>query len=905
MAHRLLLPLPSAFSPPDSDVEGYGVFTCDDHDTDAEHPALKAYIDRLSAFLCKTRLIQYHPEDFFLIFLLHDEKEAAVKAEALKYPDGSAVREEEVAYMRDLCGAFTTLMSDSNTLVVELHAMIRDGPPVGSAACLHSFFLETRALQMNRQRRPRNDAASVTLRTPQENISIASPSFASSLPQNGQEGDELKKRLRRDRVMKVVLGHGMGRKKQHEVGVVRDTIVDLVACCNATRTGTGMLPPDPVETVLNVGEGKGYVSRALALCDGLQVVGLDCNPAHKERAMERVEFLLQGRLGVDAASGESRGRDMLNLMYEPRGHMATVACRVGPCMDWADVLRGHVRLSDGASLEGCDIFAGTIASEQQEIEEAEAPRTLKGANDGTKIQCRICCHITRRSAVNTIIRHVRRHLQSDDLNNFSGILSKETIDGWNRELSVEAFNRKIITTFFTDEVYYKSNAAVEDEASAKWTRVGSEGSCFSDGMMREKLRDTLNTYDCLVNVQMPRGTRAEVLLPMRQPKQQSILPLSQLGDEIDGTDTPGNFLYRYVHTFLTVVGYDCAPNRHFVITDDGSQKEAFALLQYLHGSNQVDGKFIDERYVPPAEDAWSMKLALLLRVIPPATPRMPIVHVPDLRNVVMMGLHPCGDLGSNVCRLFVESASRGLLLVSCCWHALTNAGFPLSYELQRRGWRTEQLSLLLATQPFDMWSTVSAEGHRESVCVLFYRSLLKLFWSRLRDRWQNSTAASMAAIRCCPFAEVPHLEPAFLRRIAKIKSTITMEVFYVEVCREYFLDGTTTARKPQYTLQSHVCSSCREAQTKYLFSDTNVSLAAEIGREFFATHFAPFLGMTVLRMWMCHLVETMLLLDRTLFLSEMLRRDRRCRGSVVSLVPLFDGAVSPRMYGVLARRIPN
>ncbi|EKF28661.1 hypothetical protein MOQ_007584 [Trypanosoma cruzi marinkellei] len=905
MAHRLLLPLPPAFSPPDSDVEEYSVFTYDDHNADVEHPTLKAYMDQLSAFLCKTRLIQYHPEDFFLIFLLHERKEATGEVEVLKHPDGSVVREEEVTYMRDLCGAFTTLMSDNNTLMVELHAMIRDGPPVGSAACLHSFFLETRALQMNRQRSPRNDAASVTLRTAQDNMPIASPSLASSLPQKGQEGDGLKKRHRRDRVMEAVLGHGMGRKKQHEVVVVRDTIVDLVECCNATQTDCGMLPPDPVETVLNVGEGKGYVSRALALCDGLQVVGLDCNPAHKERAMERVEFLLQGRLGVDVASGESRGRDMLNLMYEPRGHMATVACRVGPCMNWADVLRGHVRLSDGTSLEGCNIFADTIVPGQQEIEEVEAPRSLKGTNDGTKVQCRICCHITRKRAVNTIIRHVRRHLQSDDMNNFSGIPSKETIDGWNRELSVEAFNRKIITAFFTDEVCYKSNATVEDEASAKRTRVGYEGSCFSGGVVREKLRDTLNTYDRLMNVQLPRGTRAEVLLPMRQQKQQSILPLSHLGDGVNETGTPDNVLYQYVHTSLSIVGYDCAPNRHFVITDDGRQKEAFTLLQYHHGVNQMDGKLIDERYVPPAEEAWCMKIAVLLRVIPPVPPRMPIVHVPDLRNVVMMGLHPCGDLGSNVCRLFVESASRGLLLVSCCWHALTNAGFPLSYELQRRGWRTEQLSLLLATQPFDMWSTVSTEGHRESVCVLFYRSLLKLFWSRLRDRWQSLTDTSMAAVHCCPFAEVPHLEPAFLRRIAKIKSTITMEVFYVEVCREYFFDETTTARKPQYTWQPHVCSSCREAQTKYLLSDTNVALAAEIGREFFATHFAPFLGITVLRMWMCHLVETMLLLDRALFLSEMLRRDRRCRGSVVSLVPLFDGAVSPRMYGVLARRIPT
>ncbi|ESL11968.1 hypothetical protein TRSC58_00273 [Trypanosoma rangeli SC58] len=913
MVHRLLLPLPSAFSPPGSDVEAYSIFTYGAHGAAQQHPQLKAYIDRLAAFLRKTRLIQYHPEDFFRVFLFHEERDATDNAEGLAHLDGSTVREEEVTYMRGLCEAFSTLASDDTTLVGELHSIIHDGPPVGAAANLHAFFLETRTLQMNRQRRPQNDAANLTLRTPQDVPAVAATSLASAQPDARDIDADAREQHRRARVMEAVLGHGMGTKKQHEVSVMRDTIVDLVNCCNSVQRDTGLPPQEPVETVFNVGEGKGYVSRALALCDGLQVVGLDCNSLHKARAVERVQFLLQGRLSVDAAQGASEGREMLNLMYEPRGHMATIACRVGPYMNWAKVLRGHVRLSDGAFAESFLGSVGMTAVEQTELEETEAHRTSRLVDDGTKLQCRICPYIARRGNIMAIMRHTRHHLQTDDATRLAGLPSMKTLDAWNQKLSGKAFNKKVIATFFTDEVTYTSKAAAENATSAKRSRVASEGGRLGGMTARDMLRDILDTYACLTNLQLPRGTRAEVLLPVKQQKQQ-LLPASpqrQLqGEEglVEGVEGPGasdNAVYRYEQSSLTVVGYDYAHNRHFVIMDNGRQKESVTLLQCRHGSSQADEVFVETLHLPPAADAWDVRLAVVRRVVPPLSPRMPVVCVPDLRNVVMIGLHPCGDLGSNVCRLFAESASRGLLLVSCCWHALTNDGFPLSRELQERGWQTEHLSLLLATQPFDMWSTVSASGHRASACVLFYRSLLKLFWNRLRERWWHAPAASMAGTPCCPFVEVPHLEPAFLRRIAKIKSTMTMEALYVEVCREYFPTEAAAPKQTQGVWPQHMCSSCREAQSNFLVSDTNVALATEIGREFFAAYFVPFLGMTVLRMWMCHLVETLLLLDRALFLSEALQRDSRCRGSAVSLAPLFDGAISPRMYGVLARRIPS
>ena len=72
-----------------------------------------------------------------------------------------------------------------------------------------------------------------------------------------------------------------------------------------------------------------------------------------------------------------------------------------------------------------------------------------------------------------------------------------------------------------------------------------------------------------------------------------------------------------------------------------------------------------------------------------------------------------------------------------------------------------------------------------------------------------------------------------------------------------------------------------------------------------ASHFRAFVGLTVLRIWMSHLIEGLFLMDRVLFLQEALSAafpEGSEEGAAVSLVPLFDGALSPRMFGLLALR---
>lgn len=162
----------------------------------------------------------------------------------------------------------------------------------------------------------------------------------------------------------------------------------------------------------------------------------------------------------------------------------------------------------------------------------------------------------------------------------------------------------------------------------------------------------------------------------------------------------------------------------------------------------------------------------------------------------------------------------------------------------------------------------------------------------------------------CAFGPTPQLEPAFLRRMARLKHHITFVQFVDEVCKEYVY--AASARATAYTWHSKVCFHCRTIQEGVIQRAVQSGSVECFGDRLLRVYFAKFVGFTILRMWMCHIPETILLLDRVLYLHETLvsvdEKEASSGGggggehSAVSLVPLFDGALSPRMYGVLARR---
>ncbi|SYZ64614.1 Methyltransferase_domain_containing_protein (plasmid) [Leishmania braziliensis MHOM/BR/75/M2904] len=1045
-SHSLALPLSADYA--HNPREGFSFFRSSGSGASPAQPdaanttTLDRYLDDLCAFLHSARLIQSHPDNYFQF--IRGETWAASGV----HFDRSPVQAEELAYTQSLLSAFRPLLHGDGAMA-KLRALVRDGPPTSAAQCvgpltgdfhtspasllpasaaslapLQEFYAATRRLMLGRARRLENDAAGFTLFTEAERLAIDRDS-ASAQAQRQHEHD----------ILDFVVSLGMNAKKQHEVRIMRETIRDLVLCCNASveQTSVARLQAGEadngregggehcsgsaaqVRTMINIGEGKGYVSRAVALCDRLQVVGLDCNPAHKERAMACFESLLE--MSLSSRDGQPR----VNLLYEPRGHVASIACRVEEKVDWESLLHGHVRTCADPCCElskrcgdGTYAATGHRAEEQGAIAEGGAVAVTRTHGDETvKLTCRVCAKVVRQESTTVIMKHVYSHLHAgtssarassevgglSDAEETSALTSPRPlriptlaeVQQWSASLSQHAYVAKLTEHFFTLRDTEGRNPSIREGSTLlKRACVDGEGGaalhvslseatpgyltlaprahgdvCSSTGGGRQQL-PPVRLSVTLKPAYTARGYRVVLLMAVaetaasREPhlpspagasgavngetQSAAMRPLRHGCDAEPGLISPATVhspqLWSYTQVIATIVGYDGGAESHHVCVDQECKKRTLRLYRLpadataasqacaLQSTRRHGCRIacIGDWELPDAETWGREGVALILAVLPPVFPSTPAVYVPSVRNTVLVGLHSCGDLGSNVCRIFRNSSARGLLLVSCCWHALTPRGFPLSHALQRRGLTTNSISLLLATQPLDAWSTSSPEGHRSSAKLLFFRSLFKLLWTQLARRWEagRRDASAPPTVGCahvdplnggdaCAFPEVPpHLEPAFLRRISRDKETLTFAQFVHAVAAEYVY--AEPYKDTPYTPWSvgQYCTECRATQEAYVrHALTQERLPETMGASFEQEHFASFLGLTVLRMWMCHLVESLLLLDRTLYLHEELSKfdthgaeapAAGAESSAVALVPLFDGALSPRMYGVLARR---
>ncbi|KAG5508261.1 hypothetical protein JKF63_05517 [Porcisia hertigi] len=1045
--HSLALPLPAEYA--ENTREGFSFFcTNDSSNCDAsaaptpatEKNAVGRYLDDLCAFLRSSKLIQAHPENFFQYIL------GETWAVSPVHFDNSPVDPQELAHTQMLLKAFTPILQGDDVMD-KLRALVRDGPPTGLAQCpdsvvggegaasaanaslasLQAFYASTRSLMLSRARRPENDAARLTLLTEAERLLLDCNSASAKAQKQHEHA-----------ILDLVVSYGMNPKKQHEVRIMRDTIRDLALCCNVGAENT--VPVElqgreaqsleeeeeavkhcnggvaRVETAINIGEGKGYVSRALALCDNLQVIGLDCNPAHKERTVERFESLLE--TSFSSRNGSSR----VNLMYAPRGHMASIACRIDEKVDWASLLHGHVRtcadpcFSPARSYDGDTCAATEYVAEDRHVppkDDMVACTRIRSA-DAVKLACRVCGKVVRQESTTVIMKHVYGHLQST-ANSTPGLSPacaprKETetstspppshlaiptweeVHQWNLLLSQHAYVARLTEHFFTvTDVGERHSSSRKDAALLKRLRIEDSekrlalqvrSSEATPGYLTLASKTWSRTLAGTCGPQQPatpwpslvalepaytaRGYRVELLLALlkapkwREPYSRPPVGVNDVVEEVTHaaavspsarqSDTerdvapPGDVQsperWSYTRAIGTIVGYDGGADSHLVCIDQETKRRALRLYRLPaeastapHGcefhplGSQGEGIASLGDWQLPDPVTWGReRVALVLSVLPPTLPSTPAVYVPSVRNTIFIGLHTCGDLGSNVCRIFRNSSARGLLLVSCCWHALTPKGFPLSRALQRRGFTTTSVSFLLATQPVDAWSSASPEGHRSSAKLLFFRSLFKLLWTQLAKGWKaGQRDGSLPRSSGCPHTDTekdvdrctfpetpPHLEPAFLRRISREKDTLTFAQFVHAVAVEYiYVESAKTTLFTPWNI-GQCCAACRETQEAYVRNALGQQRIPEtMGARFERDHFASFLGLTVLRMWMCHLVESLLLLDRALYLHEELANSN-CRAagassaelesSAVALVPLFDGALSPRMYGILARR---
>lgn len=785
--HYLTLPLPSEYGGED------GYFSFSSATPGELAPNVNRYLDDLCSFLRSTKLLQRHPDDYF-------DCVGPCKNVGATHLDGSEISSNEVEYVSQLCSSLSPLLpkgdADAET---DLSALVRCGPSVAGEA--FRFFSTTKKLMLNRSRRADDDGVLHTLMP-------VTPARASTM----KPSPDVKKR----RILELVLSRGMSAKKMHEVEAMTQSIADLVKVTDS--------PQVPVRTVINFGEGKGYVSRALSLVEQLQVIGLDCNPSHKEKTLERIEKVLED----SASKSQTTDTGSFNLLYEPRGYVTSVVCRVTDTVEWTQLLQDHIPVA----------VRGVVTYPPEANDDLNVLDHFNG-----KLRCKACGRVLR-SSLSVLERHSQQHVERGDLP--SDLLSSANWSEWHRVLPPERAALKTVNALY-------------------------------DLVQRE--REAVMVHDlCLYRAAAARGYRVKVWVSPAHCKH-------FFGQTVNLPHSPHDTL---LHTYLTVLSYDDASHLHQVVFEGERKLLRVTLFEY-------EGDTGNQHFLKLL--AASPPLVLVDEVIPPLLPTKSAVMVPCLSNTVMTGLHACGDLGSNVCRIFSDSSSRGLLLVSCCWHALTRSGFPLSQALKRRNFTVHEVSLLLATQPYDMWSNINTDGHRGSVKLLFFRSVLKLLWRMLDGKWRASPTSGCS----CPFAPLPHLEPFFLRMAAREKHTMTFPLFFSKVLESYVREATF--KKTAYTWDNHVCLQCRREQERFIDMEFPDEVLNSTASELLSTFFPSFLGVNVLRMWMSHTVESLFLLDRTLFLHETTSKGD-CAGfsSAASLFPLFDGRISPRMYGICARR---
>lgn len=225
-------------------------------------------------------------------------------------------------------------------------------------------------------------------------------------------------------------------------------------------------------------------------------------------------------------------------------------------------------------------------------------------------------------------------------------------------------------------------------------------------------------------------------------------------------------------------------------------------------------------------------------------------------DICLVGLHTCGNLASNSIKQFVRNENIKLLCnVGCCYHLIfeefeddffndemrvmeehDEPGFPMSNYLRAKHYKLGRNARMLAAQCFER---VIANKNLPDES-LFYRAL---FEKILRERWCNQ-----------------HDPKVF--KIGKIKFK-SFEDYLRKGCKKYNIEMDLTSEEIAELLLQH---------------DYDRHL---ININYF------------IRLLMAKIVETLIILDRKLYLLENGAEN-------VFLVRIFDPVVSPRNYCLIA-----
>ncbi|CAG9123028.1 unnamed protein product [Plutella xylostella] len=286
------------------------------------------------------------------------------------------------------------------------------------------------------------------------------------------------------------------------------------------------------------------------------------------------------------------------------------------------------------------------------------------------------------------------------------------------------------------------------------------------------------------------------------------------------------------------------------------QKQWHAIAKRVHDNAEVSKDTVKERAsLHRYAEAYVTKDTDLTALVKKSFPE----HAGQDIKILLTGLHTCGDLGPTSLRLFALRRAEALFNVPCCYHLLTeptdgavwsifdkgccdgemDSGFPMSEHL--RGYQLGRNARMLAAQSIDRVAALRQMPARS----LYYRALLQVI---IKKHLPSSTVAE-----------------GKLKRISSKSQSFT----------EYFKSADAILNLQLYD------------------SLSDSYLTAVIGD--YERRWKDLVLFYLLRMCLAQVVESVILLDRLLFLYENGFEN-------VFLVKLFDPVLSPRCHGIVAVR---
>ncbi|XP_037439378.1 protein RRNAD1-like isoform X1 [Triticum dicoccoides] len=320
---------------------------------------------------------------------------------------------------------------------------------------------------------------------------------------------------------------------------------------------------------------------------------------------------------------------------------------------------------------------------------------------------------------------------------------------------------------------------------------------------------------------------------------------------------------------------------------------------------------------------------------------IPQIEQPNhsIPQLVLAGLHACGDLSVNMLRVFVSCEQvQALVSVGCCYNLLsedtdTCPGFPISKAAKSSKLVLGKSIRDLACQSAERWRNLTKEMALQNFDIHAFRAAFQMVLEKyfpevsrlspsigrqgkaLRRQRLRKVMESHSAMGKADDLSYPNCKEQNMNTDGSLPTEPTAPKGAVECCSNELCTGDT------YSTSAVVGSSISRVNVgpsdtnldeccKFtLFKDFTISGLGRLGCGFVedvnlleiwkdVQHFTEFIGpFWCLRAALGPLVETYILLDRLLFLQE--------QGSAVeaSLFPLFDPAMSPRNMALVAWKL--